>query len=65
MCSSELVGMGKTFEKDAHILSTITAEKLRKAQEEEKNIPISDPAVHLLHQHIYATGGHVIGSDQS
>ena len=56
----------KTFKKDAHILSTITAEKLCKAQEEEeRNKPISDPAVCLLRQHIYATGGCVIGSDQS
>jgi len=56
----------KTFEKDAHILATIMAEKLRKAQEEEeKNSPITDPAVRLLRQHIYATGGRVVGSDQS
>ncbi|KIJ21317.1 hypothetical protein PAXINDRAFT_151862 [Paxillus involutus ATCC 200175] len=55
----------KTFEKDAHLLSTITVEKLQHAQKQEANgLPISDPAVQLLRQHIYATGGHVTGSDQ-
>ena len=33
-------------------------------EEEEKDLPISDPAVCFLHQHIYATGGCVTGSDQ-
>ena len=56
----------KTFEKDAHILSTIMAETLQRAQQEEEHgQPISDPAVWLLRQHIYATGSRVTGSDQS
>jgi hypothetical protein len=47
-----------TFDADAQILSTITLEGLQKAQEEEeKNYPISDPAIRLLKKHLYATGG--------
>jgi len=46
-------------------MSSITLEKLEQAHiEEEKNIPISDPAVRLLRKHIHATGGQVMGSDQ-
>jgi hypothetical protein len=64
--SARLQMLRKTFERDAQILSSITAEKLCKAQEEEKkNALISDPAVRLLHQHIYAMGSRVIGSDQA
>jgi hypothetical protein len=56
----------QTFDLDAKILSTVTLEKLETAQkEEEKNVPISDPAIQLLKKHIYATGGRVMGSDQS
>lgn len=55
-----------TFETDARLLSTITLEKLNKArEEEEKNLPISDPAVRLLRKHIHATGGRVMASDQA
>ena len=36
----------KNFEADVNLLSTITPAKLEKAQiEEEKKLPISDPAV--------------------
>ncbi|OCH93890.1 hypothetical protein OBBRIDRAFT_711845, partial [Obba rivulosa] len=56
----------RTFEADARILSTITVEKLKKAQDEEDaNQPISDPAVRLLRQHIHATAARIFGSDQS
>lgn len=56
----------KAFEKDAHILSTLTKAKLQRAQQEEENhIPFSDPAVRLLRKYLYATGGNVMGSDQS
>jgi hypothetical protein len=56
----------RNFEADANLLSTITPAKLQQARmEEEKNLPISDPAVRLLHKHIHATGGRVMGSDQS
>ncbi|KAG1858506.1 hypothetical protein F4604DRAFT_1882876 [Suillus subluteus] len=46
-----------TFDADAQILST------KAQEEEEKNCPISDPAIRLLKRHIYATGGRVMGSD--
>ncbi|OCH83703.1 hypothetical protein OBBRIDRAFT_742815 [Obba rivulosa] len=56
----------KNFDAEARILSTITLEKLKKAQEEEDaNRPISDPAVRLLRKHIHATAGRVYGSDQT
>ena len=56
----------KNFDADARILMSITPEKLQQAQEEEaKNLPISDPAVRLLRQHIHATGGRVMASDQA
>lgn len=56
----------KTFDADARLLSTITVEKLKLVQtKEEKGIPISDPAVHLLRKHIHATGGRVMASDQA
>ncbi|KAG1744833.1 hypothetical protein EDB19DRAFT_1906543 [Suillus lakei] len=64
--STHLQMRRQTFDLNAKILSTITLEKLESAQkEEEKNVPISDPAIQLLKKHIYATGGHVMGSDQS
>ena len=63
--SARLQMRRKTFDTDARLLSTITLEKLEKArQEEEKNLPISDPAVCSLRKHIHATGGRVMGSDQ-
>jgi len=55
-----------TFEKDARMLSSLTIAKLQWAQkEEESGQVISDPAVRLLRQHIYATRGRVMGSDQA
>ncbi len=55
----------KNFEGDVRLLSTITVEKLEAARrEEENNLPISDPAVRLLRQHVHATAGRVQGSDQ-
>ena len=43
----------KNFDHEAHILSNITKERLQKAVEEEtRNVPISDPAVKLLLQHV-------------
>ena len=56
----------KNFKSDANLLSTITPSELEQAQiEEEKKLPISNPAVQLFHKHIHTTGGHVMGSDQS
>ncbi len=56
----------KNFERDARIMSTLTMEKLRQAQqEEERGLPPSDPAVRLLREHVHATAGRVVGTDQS
>ncbi|KIK18505.1 hypothetical protein PISMIDRAFT_49248, partial [Pisolithus microcarpus 441] len=56
----------KTFLRDSRVLSTITVETMRQAQEEEeRNQPITDPAIHLLRQHLYSTAGRVVGTDQS
>ncbi|KAF8145651.1 hypothetical protein K438DRAFT_1735322 [Mycena galopus ATCC 62051] len=56
----------KNFEKDARILATITTAKLEQAsREEEQRIPISDPAVRLLRQHVHAAVSRVSGSNQS
>ena len=66
LSSARLQMQRKTFEKDTHLLSTITVDKLQKAQEEEeRSQPITDPAIRLLRQHIYATGSRVTGSDQA
>ena len=56
----------RNFISDAQLMSTITAEKLELARiEEEKNLPISDPAVRMLRSHVHATSGRVMGSDHS
>ncbi|KAI6110442.1 hypothetical protein EDD16DRAFT_1694381 [Pisolithus croceorrhizus] len=56
----------KTFQQDAWLLLSITVGKMQQAQEEEEcHIPISDPAIHLLHQHLHSTAGWVFGTDQS
>ena len=54
----------QNFEADARILASITVDQLENARrEEEQNLPISDPAVRLLRQHVHATSGRVQGSD--
>ncbi|KAJ4500187.1 hypothetical protein C8R41DRAFT_893157 [Lentinula lateritia] len=54
----------KTFEAEARLMSIITKESLEEAQrQEEKNKPISDPAVRMLRSHVQTTSGRVIGSD--
>lgn len=66
MMSSRLQMQRKNFDSDARILSCITAEKMEAARrEEEKGLPVSDPAVRLLRQHVYATFGRVQGSDEA
>ena len=56
----------QTFERDALTLSSLTVAKLRRAEEEEaEGKYITDPAVKLLRQHIYATAGHVMGSNHA
>ncbi|KAJ3555225.1 hypothetical protein NM688_g2694 [Phlebia brevispora] len=54
------------FERDMQLLSTVTVDKLKKAEDEEaRHLPISDPAVLALRCHFHATAGRVMGSDQS
>ena len=66
LLSARLQMQRKTFDRDTHLLSTITTEKLQVVgEEEERGQPISDPAIQLLRQHIFATGGRVTGSDQA
>ncbi|KIK29098.1 hypothetical protein PISMIDRAFT_6979 [Pisolithus microcarpus 441] len=56
----------KTFQRDARLLLTITVDKMQRTQEEEeRHLPISDPAIRLLWQHLYSTAGWVVGTDQS
>jgi hypothetical protein len=56
----------RTFERDAHIMSTITVDQLRKAAEEENaHLPLSNAAVRLLRSHVHAISGRVQGSDQA
>ena len=56
----------QTFERDALTLSSLTVAKLRRAEEEEaEGKYITDPAVKLLRQHIYATAGRVMGSNHA
>ncbi|KAK6992004.1 hypothetical protein R3P38DRAFT_3437864 [Favolaschia claudopus] len=56
----------KNFEKDARIMAMVTPEKLQRAcREEEQGLPISDPTVKLLRQHVHSTVGRVKGSNQS
>ncbi|KAJ6631969.1 hypothetical protein B0H10DRAFT_2159554 [Mycena sp. CBHHK59/15] len=56
----------KNFDKDARLMATITPEKLQQAcREEEQKLPISDPAVRLLRQHVHSTVARVKGSNQS
>ena len=56
----------QTFEREAHTVATITAEKLDQAKaEEERGLPISDEAVKALKRHVYATAARVSGTDQS
>lgn len=53
------------FDRVSRTLSTLTVERLRKAQEEEENHqPISDAAVRLLKEHVEAVASRVLGSDQ-
>lgn len=56
----------KDFEKDAHVLATITAEKLKEAQiQEDKGQKVTDPAILLLKSHIHTAAGKVMGSNAS
>jgi hypothetical protein len=65
--SSACVQMqGQLFEHKAHIISSVTAEKLEQVKsDEEKGLPVSDEAVRALKKHVYATAARVSGTDQS
>ena len=66
LTSSRIQMKSHTFEREAHTVATITAEKLEQAKtEEEKGLPISDEAVQALKRHVYATASRVSGTDQS
>ena len=55
-----------TFEREAHTVAAITAERLERARAEEENgRSISDEAVSALKRHVYATAARVSGTDQS
>ena len=55
-----------TFQRDARLLSTINLSKLERSKEEEnRGLPVSDPALKTLYRHLYATAGRVIGTDQN
>ena len=66
LTSSRIQMKRHTFEREAHTVATITAEKLEQAKaEEEKGLPISDEAVRALKRHVYATASRVSGTDQA
>ncbi|THH11046.1 hypothetical protein EW146_g8175 [Bondarzewia mesenterica] len=66
LLSARLQMRRRNFESDARILSSISADSLASAEEEEKNNqPISDPAIRLLRRHVHATGARVQGCDSS
>lgn len=56
----------QTFEREARIISSITAQGLHSARdEEERGLPISDRSVRLLKKHVHATASRIQGSDQA
>ena len=55
-----------TFQQDARLLCTINLSKLERLKDEEnRGLPVSDPALKTLYHHLYATAGCVIGTDQN
>lgn len=66
LSSARIQMQRQTFEREARVISSITAEKLELAKsEEDKGLPISDEAVRALKKHIHATASWISGSDQS
>ena len=66
LSSARIQMQRQTFEREARIISSVTAEKLDLAKsEEDKGLPISDETVRALKKHVYATAARVSGSDQS
>jgi hypothetical protein len=66
LSSARIQMQRQTFEREARVIASITAEKLDLAKSEEDNgLPISDETVRTLKKHVYATAARVPGSDQS
>ena len=66
LSSARIQMQRQTFEREARVISTITAEKLDLAKcEEDRGLPISDETVRALKKHVYATAARIPGSDQS
>ena len=66
LSSAKIQMRRKNFEHDARVMSQITAEMLEAASlEEENGLPISNPTIRLLRNHIHATSSRVMGSNQS
>ena len=66
LASAKVQMQQKMFERDVRLMSSVTIKKLEAAkQEEEKGMPISDPAVRKLKNHIHATASRIQGSDQA
>ena len=56
LTSAQIQMSHNNFEKDAHVMSSITLSMLQQAQrEEEMHIPISSPAVRLLRKNIHGS----------
>ncbi|OBZ68218.1 hypothetical protein A0H81_11694 [Grifola frondosa] len=54
----------QTFDRDTHLLSSLTVSKLQQAaREEERGQQCSDPAVRLLKKEMHATSGRICGSN--
>ncbi|PSS37626.1 hypothetical protein PHLCEN_2v553 [Hermanssonia centrifuga] len=64
--SARLQMSRRDFERDGQLMSAITLAQFETARgEEEKGLPISDPALRALRKHVHAALGRVMGSDQS
>lgn len=64
--SAKLQMRRKVFESESHLLKTITAETLEKAQKQEAaGHKVVDPVLSKLWSHIHATASRVSGSDAS
>ena len=56
----------QTFEREARVISFITAEKLELAKsEEDRGLPISDETIRTLKKHVHATAARISGSNQA
>lgn len=66
LASARIQMKGQVFEREAHVISSVTAEKLEQAKsDEDKGLPVTDEAVRALKKHVHATAARISGSDQS